>query len=151
MGGRTKLEPVHGKRVFKAHLHFAEIGWPLEKRPFRFRRRHFGAEAGRSGFQPRCALALLSMVMSKQHPFDLPHADFHEMLQDAAVAQVNEQGRFAVPQHINIAGIRPNEEVGQQGRSGPLECGWVGLCDLLAERWQPRRQDRKKGWRKPGR
>ena len=90
--------------------HLAEATGLLEQCPLRLRRGHLGAE----GLQPGVALALLAMVMREQHPIDPLHADLAQMVQDAAVAQVDQQGRLAVAEHVDVAGIAPDEHVGQR-------------------------------------
>ena len=49
----------------------------------------------------------------KKNPFDAAHADFGEMVQHAAVAEVDQERRIAVAKDIDIAGVSPDEEVGQ--------------------------------------
>ena len=50
-------------------------------------------------------------MMGEEHPLDALHADLREMVEHAAVAEVNEQRRVAIAKHIDIARIGPDEQV----------------------------------------
>ena len=51
------------------------------------------------------------MVMREEHPFHPPHADLREMIEHAAVAQIDQQRRIAIPQHVHVARIGPDEQI----------------------------------------
>jgi hypothetical protein len=61
------------------------------------------------------------MVVREQHPLDALYADFAQMVQHAAVAEVNQQRRVTRPQHVHVAGVHPDEEVGLPARVRLLE------------------------------
>jgi hypothetical protein len=60
------------------------------------------------------------MMIGKQDPFDAFHSNLTEMSKHAAVAKIDQQRSIAVTQDINVAGVRPGEQVGSvlRGRTG---------------------------------
>ena len=55
----------------------------------------------------RPAAVLFAMMIGKEHPFDLPHTNLSQMIQHAAVAQINEKGAVIVLEDIHIARVLP--------------------------------------------
>ena len=65
------------------------------------------------------------MMVGEQNPLDALHADAREMFQHAAVAEIDQQRGSAVTQNMDVAGVRPDKEVGQSFR-GRLREGSSG-------------------------
>ena len=57
-------------------------------------------------------LTELPMVIREQNPFDVFDAVLLQFIEHAAIAKIDEQGRIAVSQHIGVACISMNEDVG---------------------------------------
>ena len=52
-------------------------------------------------------------MVGEQDPLDAFHADLRQMIQHTAVAQVDEQRGIAIPEHIDIAGVGPDQQIGR--------------------------------------
>jgi hypothetical protein len=50
-------------------------------------------------------------MMREQHPLDPLHTDLAEMVQHAAIAEVNQQRRLAIADDVDVAGVGPGEQV----------------------------------------
>jgi hypothetical protein len=98
---------VDGETVFEADFHFAEVGRLLEEIAFGFGR---GCLCPRA-FEAWGALTLLPMMVREQDPFDALDTNLLQMVEHAAVAKVDQQRSFAIPQDIDVAGVPPDEEV----------------------------------------
>ena len=48
--------------------------------------------------------------MGEQHPLDMLHADFLEVIQDAPIAEVDQQSGISIPKHVDIARVGPHVE-----------------------------------------
>ncbi len=109
---------VDAVRVPQRGLHLAKLAGPLEERSFRIGggQLHAGSDLGRG--QAGRSLALLAMMVREEDPLDAGDADLAEMIEDAAVPKVDQQGRVAVLQDIDIAGVGPEVEVGEQFLEG---------------------------------
>ena len=53
------------------------------------------------------------MMMSEQHPFDGPNANFTQVVEDRSVPQIDQQCGITVTDNINVAGVGPLENIGQ--------------------------------------
>jgi hypothetical protein len=96
------------EHVSKAYLHFSKGGRPLEQSALGFGPGDFCVRPG----QPRITLALLAVMMCKQNPLDLLYANFIQVLQDSAIAQIDHQRQTPIADDINVAGIiRPHKQV----------------------------------------
>jgi len=73
------------------------------------------------------------MVMGDQHPLDLLDADLAQVVQHAAVADVDQQGRLALAEHVDVADVLPDQQ---------LDARLLGQRDELA---LLRRQARRRG------
>ena len=115
---------MDGEGVAEGDVDLAEAGGVLEQRSFGFG----GGEFGGGAFEAWGALALLAVVMREQNPLDAIDADFGEVVENAAVAEVDQQRRVAVAEDVDGGGIGPGEEVGQAGvgEGSPLR-GWHGV------------------------
>ncbi len=101
--------PMHGILISQRGLHLAERRRPLKQRPLGFGPGEFHIVA----FELRIALALLAMVVREEDPLDALDANLREMVQDAAIAEVDQNGRVAIANDVDVAGVGPEEDVGE--------------------------------------
>ncbi len=95
------------KPIAQRRFHLAEIGGPLQQRPLLLG----GGDLRLPGLQLGMALALLAMMMRQQDPLQPPHTDFPQVLQDASVAQIDQQRRVTVSQHVDVADVLPKKQL----------------------------------------
>ena len=104
----------------------------LEQIPFIGRHGHLHAAGGRMAGELGVPLALLAVVVRVEHPLDLFDPKFGQGVEHAAVAQVDQDGRGAVLDHIDVAGVGPTEDVRvdflERHELAPpgRECSWLG-------------------------
>lgn len=60
-------------------------------------------------------LALIPVVMGEEDPLHLSYPNRGQMVEDAPIAEVDQEGGVVLPLHVDVTRIRPQEEVGKPG------------------------------------
>ena len=90
--------------------------------------------------ETRVALALITMVVRVQHPFDLLHTDLGEVVEYRAAAGVDEQRGLPVLEEEDVAGIAKPEQVRRKLREGAIHrpstvSSRAGLATRICATW----------------